>query len=261
METTSAILGGSAEPALLAGGCVLAIARLPARVRLPPHTHEHATLNVVLHGNYGEAVERRGLESYGPATLIAKPPGASHWNQLGPDPAECLVVELKGGTFVTDFLVRRSADIARYGGRLRAELARQDDLRLLIVEGFVAELLGAVALTRSPRPESGRAWLLRVRDLLHDNPGPLSLTMIAARVGLHPIYVARAFRARFGCSVGEYARVLRVERARRLLHHTGLALSEVALRTGFADQSHLTRDFRRAFEQSPAAYRSLVRGR
>jgi AraC family transcriptional regulator len=86
------------------------------------------------------------------------------------------------------------------------------------------------------------------------------LSDLARRIGLHPIYVARAFRARFGCAVGEYARYLRVERARRLLHHTPLALSDIAARAGYSDQSHMTRDFKRAFDQSPGAYRKLTRG-
>lgn len=79
-------------------------------------------------------------------------------------------------------------------------------------------------------------------------------------MGLHPIYVARAFRVRFGCAVGEYVRSLRVERARRLLHHTPMGLTEIAARVGYSDQSHMTRDFRRAFDQGPGAYRTLTRG-
>ena len=48
------------------------------------------------------------------------------------------------------------------------------------------------------------------------------------------------------------------ERARRLLHHTRLSLSEIAATVGYSDQSHLTRDFRRAFNHSPGAYRWLA---
>ncbi len=100
---------------------------------------------------------------------------------------------------------------------------------------------------------------MRARDLLHDEPGPQSLSDLARRIGLHPVYVARSFRARFRCTVGEYVRCLRVERGRRLLHHTRLALCEVAAQAGYSDQSHMTREFRRAFDQSPGAYRRLSR--
>jgi AraC family transcriptional regulator len=266
----SGVLGGELAPAVLAGPYAVRIARLPPLLQLPPHAHLHATLNVVLEGRYGEAVERGGLQTHGPATLIAKPAGILHRNQLGTAPAECLVIELIPDTRANDStttmlfpqeVVQRSAPIAAYAGRLRVELTAGDDLSPFAVEALVEELLAEVARTSVPPPDSGPRWLDRARDLLHEEPGLRSLRDLAARVKLHPIYVARAFRARFGSSVGEYARTLRVERARRLLHHTNLGLCEVAARAGYSDQSHLTRDFRRAFHRSPGSYRKLLRGR
>ena len=226
-------------------------------------------MNVVLEGEYGETVEGGALQSHGPATLIAKPAGTVHANRLGAASVECLVIELWADTLAApgdfvppfvDVLVQRSAPIARHGGRLRAELARRDNVTPLAVEALVCELLAEMARTPIPRPDARNRWLTRARDLLHDEPGPQSLSELARRIGLHPIYVARAFRARFGCAVGEYVRCLRAERARRLLHHTRLSLCEIAAQAGYSDQSHMTRDFRRAFEQSPAAYRRLTRG-
>ena len=265
----SGVLGGEPAPAVLAGPYAVRVARLPPLLQLRPHAHLHATLNVVLEGRYGEAIETGGLQTHGPATLIAKPAGILHRNQLGTAPAECLVIELLPDTRADESttmpipqqVVQRSASIAAYAGRLRVELSAEDDLSPLAVEALVEELLAEVARTSVPPPDSGPRWLDRARDLLHEEPGLRSLRDLAARVELHPIYVARAFRARFGSSVGEYARTLRVERARRLLHHTNLGLCEVAARAGYSDQSHLTRDFRRAFHRSPGSYRKLVRGR
>jgi len=236
---------------------------------LHPHAHEQATLNVVLEGDYQETVKGGALRSYGPATLIAKPAGTVHANHLGSTPVDCLVIELNPDTLAGledsvppfgDVVVQRSAQIARYGGRLRAELTRRDDVTPLAVEGLVCELLAELARTPIRKPDARSRWLTRARDLLHDEPGPQSLSELAHRIGLHPIYVARAFRAQFGCAVGDYVRCLRAERARRLLHHTRLPLAEIADRVGYSDQSHMTRDFGRAFDQSPAAYRKVARG-
>ena len=268
VKVASGVLGGRPEPTVLGGPYAVTCAWLQSRLHLPPHAHEHATLNVVLDGEYRERVEGGALQSHGPATLIAKPGGTVHGNQLGSAPAECLVIELRADIVaelrdsvpqLADVFVQRSAQVARYGGRLRAELTRRDDVTPLVVEGLVSELLAELVRTPIRRPDAGRRWLTRARDLLHDEPGPQSLSDLAHRIGLHPVYIARAFRARFGCAVGEYVRSLRVERARRLLHHTRLPLSEIAARAGYSDQSHMTRDFRRAFDQSPAVYRSLAR--
>ena len=269
VKVASGVLGGRPEPTVFGGPYAVTCAWLQSRLHLPPHAHEHATLNVVLDGEYRETVEGGALQSHGPATLIAKPGGTVHGNQLGSAPAECLVIELRADIVaelrdsvpqLADVFVQRSAQVARYGGRLRAELTRRDDVTPLVVEGLVSELLAELVRTPSRRPDAGLRWLTRARDLLHDEPGPQSLSDLAHRIGLHPIYIARAFRARFGCAVGEYVRSLRVERARRLLHHTRLPLSEIAARAGYSDQSHMTRDFRRAFDQSPAVYRRLTRG-
>jgi AraC family transcriptional regulator len=268
VQVASGVLGGLSDPAMLAGPYAVTLTQLPPRLHLPSHAHEQATLNLVLDGELGETIERGALKSHGPATLIAKPAGTVHANQVGSVPVECLVIEVSADTVAAlhegvplfvEVLMQRSAQVARYGGRLRAELARRDDVTPLAVEGLVLELLAELARTPLPLPDAGNRWLTRARDLLHDEPGARSLSDLARRIGLHPIYVARAFRARFGYSVGEYARCLRVERARRLLHDTRLALSEVAARAGYSDQSHMTRDFRRAFDQSPGAYRRLTR--
>ena len=257
-ELAPGVLGGLPDAPVHAGPYAVTLARLPARLRLPPHAHQQATLNLVLDGEYSETLGGGAARAHGPATLIAKPPGTVHSNQVGAMPVECLVIEVPADAAPGLEPICRSALIARSGGKLRAELARPDDVTPMVVEGLVLELLAELRSSLRLRPGAGHPWLLRARDLLHDEPGPSSLTDLARKVGLHPIYVARAFRARFGSAVGEYARSLRVERARRLLHHD-LPLSEVAARAGYSDQSHLTRDFKRAFDQSPGAYRRLVR--
>jgi AraC family transcriptional regulator len=267
VEVGSGVLDGRPDHTILAGPFAVTLAVLPPRLHLPPHAHQHATLNVVLDGLYGETVERGAFRSHGPATLIAKPAGTVHENHLGSAAVECLVIDVTADAMaelrdptprLVEVFVRRSARVARCGGRIRAEMARRDDLTALAVEALVFELMSEITRSCPHRPVAGDRWLIRARDLLHDEPGIRSLSDLALRIGLHPIYIARAFRAQYGCSVGEYARCLRVECARRLLHHTRLALSEVAATAGYSDQSHMTRDFRRAFEQSPGAYRKLT---
>jgi AraC family transcriptional regulator len=73
---------------------------------------------------------------------------------------------------------------------------------------------------------------------------------------VHPATLARAYRRRFGCSIGERVRALRVEHAARRLLETTEPLSTIAVGTGFYDQSHFTNAFRRQLGVTPAAYRS-----
>ena len=72
-------------------------------------------------------------------------------------------------------------------------------------------------------------------------------------------YVSREFSKYFNnLSFGEYIRKLRIEKAIDLLHSSNLSLSEIAYLTGFSDQSHFTRIFKRHTSQSPAEFRKSL---
>jgi AraC family transcriptional regulator len=102
----------------------------------------------------------------------------------------------------------------------------------------------------------------RVRELLQSRFAEnLSLGEIAMTAGISAAHLARSFRECQGCTVGEYVRNLRVESACRRLAGSDDGLAQIALAAGFADQSHLTRTFKRHMRITPAAFRSLHRSR
>jgi AraC family transcriptional regulator len=78
---------------------------------------------------------------------------------------------------------------------------------------------------------------------------------LAALVRLNPSHFGRAFRNSFGEPPHEYVIRRRVERAQGLMLSTAASLSDIALDCGLADQSHLTRLFRRVVGESPRAWR------
>ncbi|HET6701301.1 MAG TPA: helix-turn-helix transcriptional regulator, partial [Gemmatimonadaceae bacterium] len=84
---------------------------------------------------------------------------------------------------------------------------------------------------------------------------------IAARAGVHPVYLARRFRRFFGSSVVSYLQRGRVTRAADLIASSSLPLSTVAFEAGFADQSHLNRSFRAGTGFTPGAYAGFIRSR
>ncbi|HZI41359.1 MAG TPA: helix-turn-helix domain-containing protein, partial [Gemmatimonadaceae bacterium] len=64
-------------------------------------------------------------------------------------------------------------------------------------------------------------------------------------------HFARAFKESIGRAPHQHLMALRLERARRLLDAPEAALSDVAQRTGFADQAHFTRFFKRQYGMTP----------
>ena len=83
----------------------------------------------------------------------------------------------------------------------------------------------------------------------------IQLADLAAAAGLSVYHFAREFKRSVGVSPHFYVTRLRVEKAQELLGRTDLPLSDVALVSGFFDQSHLARRFREFVGATPAEYR------
>src|SRR5216110_797858 len=81
----------------------------------------------------------------------------------------------------------------------------------------------------------------------------LTIEALAREVGLSPAHFARAFKQTLARAPHQYMLARRLERARQLLETTSASLSDIAQRTGFADQAHFTRLFKRAFGTTPGA--------
>ena len=72
-------------------------------------------------------------------------------------------------------------------------------------------------------------------------------------------HFVRAFKQSHGMPPRQYIMQCRVERARALLTETDLPLSEIAVASGFADQSHCCRCFRERVGATPGDYRWSMR--
>jgi AraC family transcriptional regulator len=90
-----------------------------------------------------------------------------------------------------------------------------------------------------------------IHDHLRENP---TLADIAETVNLSPYHFARLFKQSTGCAPHQYIIQIRIEEAARLLRTGTQSVGEVAHRLGFADQSHLTRHFKRRYGLTPKAY-------
>jgi AraC family transcriptional regulator len=66
----------------------------------------------------------------------------------------------------------------------------------------------------------------------------------------------RRFKASFGCTPGQYVRRMRIARAQNLMAMSGDPLRQIAVESGFADQSHFNRYFRKVVGESPAIWRA-----
>jgi len=208
-----------------------------------------------------------GTLRWGPDTVRTVPAGERHSNTYGADGACCFLVAIKPefqvqvgpyGELLERPLQADLPGVAVLFRRMYEEFALDDDAGALAIQGCLYELVALLARLEAPRQPPG--WLSRVRSLLEDRfRGSLTIREVGEMAQVHPVHLARQFRRYFGCSPSDYVRSLRVAHARRALRTTGEALTAIAAGSGFADQSHFTREFRRVTGMTPAAYRARAR--
>jgi AraC-like DNA-binding protein len=134
------------------------------------------------------------------------------------------------------------------------EALETDHVVLAIAEALLAR--DPSARGRSSSPSCALA-VERARQLLDEHSGRVVASEeLEALTGLDRYSLARQFRARLGTSPYRYLTMRRLDRARRLMR-AGDSLADAALASGFADQSHMTRQFKRAYGLSPGRWRAL----
>lgn len=137
---------------------------------------------------------------------------------------------------------------------LSSELQAQDIGREALFQEF--DRVFSVSL-------SGQAvatdWLDRALDVLNRRHGNIRIEALVRDLGLSRRQVERRFLDAVGVSPKTYARIRRWQHASLLLRaQPTLSLASVALESGYADQSHMTRDFQRAVGESPGTFAKVA---
>ncbi|MEV4276293.1 AraC family transcriptional regulator [Actinoplanes xinjiangensis] len=150
---------------------------------------------------------------------------------------------------ITDRALHRAISRVHRLVRTPADVAAAEDLLALAL----ARLRTHLGEPPGPRPP-GRATAHALRDLLeaHIIDG-MPLSTAAATLHFDPAYLVRSFRREFGMAPHQYLISRRVDVARRLIL-TGRPLGAVATGSGFHDQPHLHRHFKRILGISPGRY-------
>jgi len=229
---------------------------------VPFHYHESSYFSLLLSGEYAEAGE-----PFAPMTVSFLPMGGRHDGLIGTRGAEFFTIEI-AEEWLEDIGSRadRCAPILQKKGtllwaamRLYSSYQESRTADSLLLEEMISEL-GACAARERTSPEKQKPkWLTLAVDCLTDNfDKDIDLKTLAVEAGVHPVHLQRTFRKFSGITLGEHRQHLRVARACELLRDHGCPLAEVAAQTGFADQSHFTRTFRRLVGTSPGAFRTRI---
>jgi AraC-like DNA-binding protein len=133
----------------------------------------------------------------------------------------------------------------------RSAEAGLERLSSLLAPPALADLAGAAM------PVWQRRMVMRYID--ENLAGAIECRDLAQLVGLSRSYFARQFKGAFGEGPRAFVIRRRVELSKALMLQTSQRLCDIALAAGFADQSHMTRQFHALVGKTPSAWRRLRR--
>jgi AraC family transcriptional regulator len=238
--------------------------------KLPAHAHELAFFALLLEGEYGERYQRRDRQ-FRPFTIHFRPAGVPHQDEVGPRGVRFFEIEIRPSWRQKLADYSAALDLAHddcaggpllwFGMRMYREFLGNDSTDNfaaddLVVESLLAEMLGYVARMRPENVAHRPAWLGRVVEkITAEYCERLTLDELSFEAGVHPVHLSRVFRKFVGEGIGERVHRLRIRAACEQMLTRELSMAEISLTTGYADQSHFTRAFRRATGMTPAAFR------
>lgn len=242
----------------------------------PWHWHEEVQISAIEDGP-GYLTFRGADHFTPPGALLFVPPAEVHTNRHA-TPAGCTYRTLNVRTDLVARVLSEDLGVAVDTFSLKQPVVFDRELFRLFVAThtrleeqpsrlpseilllrLVEELARRTATLREPHDRAERQAIQRVREFLAQSYSEnVSLEDLSKVANLSPYHLHRVFTREVGLSPHAFQMQVRISRAKALLNE-GRALRTVAAETGFADQSHFTREFKRLVGLTPGAYRSDLR--
>jgi AraC family transcriptional regulator len=260
--------GGTVIKARQFSGLRLVDGVYSAKTKVPSHAHEQALFCIALKGTCDEVYAGK-VRNYGGFTVEFLP--SNHCHVLDFPLADTRAFSIDVAPYwlerAREYSLNLEHSVHSHKGHLSGlmmkvyrEFLETDCASPLAIEGLTLEML--VEVSRRPTQvlnQKPQRWLMQADELLRERfCERVTITQLASEVGVHPVHLARQFRRFHGCTIGEYVRRLRIERACRQLQNSNHSLATISYEAGFSDQSHFSRTFKRLIGMTPAAYRATL---
>jgi AraC-like DNA-binding protein len=131
------------------------------------------------------------------------------------------------------------------------------------VENILLDVFNNFIKNKPNSKKKAPAWVQELKEFIQDHIDTnLSLKELSKDLEINASYLSRKFSTYFDDqSFGEYIRRQRIEKAKELIQSSNYSLTEIAYLTGFSDQSHFSRIFKKTTGKNPSAFKKFARKR
>lgn len=231
------------------------------------HYHEHAYFTFILEGN---VIEGNKKEVYNcvPGSLLFHNWQDAHYN-IKPDVfTRGFHLEIEKEWFdklsLTSDGLEGSTKISNPDIKLlmykifRASKIDDDDSDLS-TQTLLLEILSKLKKSSEDTLHKNPKWVRMIDEILHEQFADLlTLDYLSQILNIHPMHLSRDFSKYFNCTLGEYIRKLKVEKALSLMSSKQQSFTEIAYQCGFSDQSHFNRCFKEVNGINPSAHKKIL---
>ncbi len=227
------------------------------------HCHTNNYLSILIEGSYIEKNDQDTL-LVSAGDILFRPKTYNHQNTFNNSIGTCFNVE-----FMVDWEQKLGVKFKLPDQHVKYQSASMPSLYKLLIgfkgnanleanSEFIYDWL--FAINQKTIDRSSLSCVEKVSKILENELCQYhSLTKIAERVHVHPVYLARAFKEKKGLTLGEYQLRSKLTNAISLLLNTSKTISSISFANGFYDDAHFIRSFKAVYKISPHQFRLRIK--
>jgi AraC-like DNA-binding protein len=222
------------------------------------HYHENPYFTYLMQGKLFESNKK---ESYylEPGSLLFHNWQDAHYNIKPPDYTRGFHIELNENWFsnfdintidIEGSINLRNPLIKNLINKVFIETKINDSFSNLSIEVLLVEIFNKI-INPAEKIYKKPFWVNKLQELLWEEEIDYSLNNLSSILEIHPIHLSREFNRYFGTSLGNYIRLLKLNKAFYLITSNKLSMTEICYQCGFYDQSHFITNFKKVYNTTP----------
>lgn len=230
------------------------------------HYHEHAYFTFILQGNVIEG-NKKEIYDCSPGSLLFHNWQDAHYNIKPEGFTRGFHLEIEKKWFDTLGLNNETLEGSSKIGNPSIKIlmykifraSKLDTDASISTQSLLLEILSQLKNDSQGILHKKPKWVTQIDEILREQFAEnLTLEVLSKMVNVHPMHLSRDFSKYFNCTLGEYIRKLKVEKALSLMALQNQSFTEIAYQCGFSDQSHFNRCFKEVNDMKPSEHKKLL---